>query len=318
MDKQALVLGATGSFGGAVALELLRRGWRVRALLRDAARLKRLGGAAGAIEPLIGDALNFDDVARAAQGCAVLVHGVNYPYPEWVPNMERVTANALRAARQAGALFVFPGNVYGFGLQEGAALDERAGMRPNSNKGRLRVKLETAIKAATQDGKCRALIVRAGDYFGPTVRNGYVDRVFGNAVSGKPMQILGRLDIAHQWAYVPDLARLGVDLIERPMRLAPFEVVHFRGTVADPQRAFLHGVAVAAGKPSLGISVLPWPLIWLLGRFGALMREVYDMRYLFDHAIIIDDRRARALVPDFTATPLERAIAETLASYRSP
>jgi nucleoside-diphosphate-sugar epimerase len=245
----------------------------------------------------------------------VIVHGVNYPYDQWVPHMERVTANVLRAARQGDALVVFPGNVYGFGAQYDAPLGEDAGMRPNSSKGRLRVKLEIAIKAATVDGKCRALIMRAGDYFGPTVRNGYVDRIFGRAAVGKPMQILGKLDIAHQWAYVPDLARLSADLIERPLRLAPFEVVHFRGTVADPQRSFLQAIAQAAGKPSLGISVLPWPVIWAMARFNALMREVYEMRYLFDHAVIIDDKRARALAADFVPTPSGQAMAATLASY---
>ena len=317
MDRQALVLGATGSFGGALALELLARGWKVRALVRDASRLAKLGTQGRAIEAVIGDALQAEDVARAARDCAVLVHGVNYPYPQWVPNMERVTTHALRAARQVGALLVFPGNVYGFGLQDSAPLDENAGMRPNSEKGKLRVKLETAIKAATMDGKCRALIVRAGDYFGPTVRNGYVDRIFGHAAIGKPIQVLGKLDIAHQWAYVPDLARLSADLIERPMRLAAFEVVHWRGTVADPQRAFLQAIALAAGKPSLGLSVLPWPLVWLLARFSPLMREVYEMRYLFDRAIVIDDPRRRVLVPDFVATPLDTAIGATLASYRA-
>ena len=316
MSQQALILGATGSYGGAVALELLARGWQVRALLRDATRLKRLGGQGGAIEPVIGDALELDDVMAAAAGCSVIVHGVNYPYDQWVPHMERVTANALRAARQAGALLVFPGNVYGFGLQEGVALDENAGMRPNTAKGRLRVKLEIAIKAATQDGKCRALIVRAGDYFGPTVRNGLVDRVFGQAARAKKMQVLGRLDIAHQWAYVPDLARLSADLIERAGRLAPFEIAHFRGTIALPQRQFLQRIAAAAGQPGLGMSALPWPMLWLAGRFSALMREVYEMRYLFDHSIIIDDPRARLLVPEFTATPPDQAIAATLDSYR--
>jgi hypothetical protein len=41
------------------------------------------------------------------------------------------------------------------------------------------------------------------------------------------------------------------------------------------------------------------------------------MRYLFDRTIIIDDKRARILVPDFVATQLDQAIADTLTSYRA-
>ena len=36
--KTALVLGATGGIGGAVARKLSARGWRIRALNRDAAK----------------------------------------------------------------------------------------------------------------------------------------------------------------------------------------------------------------------------------------------------------------------------------------
>lgn len=41
-----------------------------------------------------------------------------------------------------------------------------------------------------------------------------------------------------------------------------------------------------------------------------------EMRYLFDHSITLDDRRRRELLPDFTHTPIEDALASTIASYR--
>jgi nucleoside-diphosphate-sugar epimerase len=178
----------------------------------------------------------------------------------------------------------------------------------------LRVKLEQALHEATIDEKARLLIVRAGDYFGPTVRNGYVDRLFGNARLGKAMQALGRLEVAHQWAYMPDLARLTVDLLEL-RNLKPFEVVHFKGDVVPAQRDFLQAIANAAGKPGLRVQRLPWWLLRGLSLFDPLMREVLEMRYLFDSAVIIDDPRRRELLPDFKTTPLLEAVRETLVSY---
>jgi nucleoside-diphosphate-sugar epimerase len=158
------------------------------------------------------------------------------------------------------------------------------------------------------------LIVRAGDYFGPTVRNGYVDRLFGAARKGKSMQVLGRLDVPHQWAYVPDLARLSVDLLALP-NLQPFEVVHCKGHIVSAQHELLQLIANEAGKPGLHIRRLPWWLLRMVALVDPLMREVMEMRYLFDRAVIIDDPRRRELLPQFTGTPLDQAVRDTLASY---
>jgi nucleoside-diphosphate-sugar epimerase len=261
-----------------------------------------------------GDAQDREALALAAAGVETIVHGVNYPYPQWIPHMQTVTGNVIAVARDLGARIVFPGNVYGFGAQTLHPLPETAAVAPNGKKGRLRVKLEQALHDATIDGAAQVLIVRAGDYFGPTVRNGYVDRLFGHARVGRPMQALGRLDVPHQWAYVPDLARVTADLLEQA-ELKPFEVVHFKGDVVDSQRQFLRLIARLADVPALRIRRLPWWLLRVAGLFDPLMREVLEMRYLFDRAVIIDDPHRRELLPHFTATPLPRAVQETLDSY---
>jgi len=45
MSKLALVIGATGSFGGHAAAALLKHGWTVRALARDPAAAQAKAGA---------------------------------------------------------------------------------------------------------------------------------------------------------------------------------------------------------------------------------------------------------------------------------
>ncbi len=316
-NKPVLVLGATGSFGGAVALELLQRGGAVRALVRDEAKARVLFGGHRGLEFAAGDARDPGAVDRAAAGCGAIVHGINFPYDQWSPNMYVVTENVVGAAEAEGALVVFPGNVYGLGDQTGRPLDEAAENAPCSAKGVIRVDLETSLRQAAEAGAARVLIVRAGDYFGPTMRNGLVDPIFGNAAKAKPMRALGRLDMPHQWAYLPDLARAVADLMEKPGRLALFEVVHFAGHVAETEGAFLRLVAAASGHPDLPVGVAPWWMLRLAGLFSGVVREVMEMRYLFDGAVILDEPRLRELLPRFKATPIEVAVRDTLQSYRT-
>ncbi|MBN9026869.1 MAG: NAD(P)H-binding protein, partial [Rhizobiales bacterium] len=77
-QKRALVIGATGGVGGAVARALLAHGWRVRALQRDPAAARRKPGGDG-IEWVRGDAMNPADVIAAAEGASILFHGANPP-----------------------------------------------------------------------------------------------------------------------------------------------------------------------------------------------------------------------------------------------
>jgi nucleoside-diphosphate-sugar epimerase len=315
-DDGVLVLGATGSFGAGAAIEFVGRGLGVRCLVRNPDKARKLLGSAPNLELIQGDVQNRDLVARAADRCAVLVHAVNYPYHEWVPNMERATGNVIAAAQSAGATILFPGNVYGLGPQTGAPLKEDAPNMPNTRKGTLRVKLEQTLREAAEKGPCRVLVLRAGDYCGPTVRNGLVDPLFGNAVRGKAMWTLGNLNVAHQWAYIPDLARAGGDLLALQKRLAAFELVHFAGHLADPERDFVDLVAREAGHPGLPVRVYPWWLLRLVGIFQPQVRELIELRYLFDSSVILDGTRLCHLLPGYADTPVVEAVRATLDSYK--
>ena len=75
-QKTALVLGATGGIGGEMARALIVRGWKVRALTRNLPKIPRpIPGIAWTQ----GDAMNRSDVIAAADGAALIVHGVNPP-----------------------------------------------------------------------------------------------------------------------------------------------------------------------------------------------------------------------------------------------
>ncbi|MCY7363267.1 MAG: SDR family NAD(P)-dependent oxidoreductase, partial [Ignavibacteria bacterium] len=67
-EKVILVTGATGQQGGAVAIHLIKDGWKVRALVRDenkpaALELQKLGA-----ELFKGDLGNMESIEKAMEG----------------------------------------------------------------------------------------------------------------------------------------------------------------------------------------------------------------------------------------------------------
>lgn len=73
-----LVTGGTGFIGSHSTAAILDAGHRVRMLVRDAARARRvlttLGADAGRVEVVVGDVTDPADVTRAADGCAAALH----------------------------------------------------------------------------------------------------------------------------------------------------------------------------------------------------------------------------------------------------
>lgn len=103
---RALVTGATGFVGSAVARALCRRGCQVRALVRSNADRRNLSGLG--LELATGDLEDPASLARALSDCQALFHvaadyrlGVADPRPLYRSNVEG-TRNVLEAAQRAG------------------------------------------------------------------------------------------------------------------------------------------------------------------------------------------------------------------------
>ena len=103
---KALVTGATGFVGAAIAKTLLASGWQVRVLARagsDRGNLRQL-----AAEVVEGDLNDLRSLERALEGCTALFHaaadyrlGARDPKPLYLTNVEG-TRNILSAAHKAG------------------------------------------------------------------------------------------------------------------------------------------------------------------------------------------------------------------------
>jgi nucleoside-diphosphate-sugar epimerase len=182
----ALVLGVSGSIGGEVARQLCARGWLVRALHRDPAKLTKRDDR---FEWLQGDAMIREDVVAAARGAQLIVHAVNPPgYRNWAGLVLPMIDNTIAAARASGSRILLPGTVYNYGPGAFPLLTESSSQEPLTNKGAIRVDLERRLQAASSDG-VRGLVVRAGDFFGPgTTGNSWFSG--GLVKPGKPLRAM--------------------------------------------------------------------------------------------------------------------------------
>lgn len=313
LDRTALVLGATGGIGGAVARRLLSEGWTVRALHRDPDGLAGTAGLPGLLWTR-GDAMNASDTAAAAEGVSVIVHAVNPPgYRNWGQLVLPMLDNTIAAACANGARIVLPGTVYNFGPDAFPVLRETSPQHPRTIKGGIRAEMERRLRVASEHG-AKVLIVRAGDFFGPqAASNNWFAQ--GLVKPGKPVTAItypGARGIGHQWAYLPDVAETIVQLLDRREALEPFAAFHMEGHWDADGTQMVAAIRRAAGEPHPPVRGTPWWLMRLASPFVPLFREILEMRYLWETSLRMDNGRLRSVLGTEPHTPLDEAVRTTL------
>lgn len=310
--RTVLVLGATGGIGSAVARRLSERGWKVRALNRNVAKVAH---KAPIYEWIEGDAMKRLDVRAAAEGAELIVHAVNPAgYRNWGKLVLPMLDNTIAAAKAEGARILLPGTIYNFGPDAFPVLTEDSPQNPHTEKGTIRKKMELRLRAASDAG-VGVIILRAGDFFGPDAANNWFSQ--GLIKPGKPLTAIsypGKKGIAHQWAYLPDVAETMIRLIERAEALPAFAVYHMRGFFDDDGMKLVAAIRRATKQPELPVRAFPWWLVTLTSPFVPLFRELRKMRYLWRQPLQMPNDRLLAVLGEEPKTPIDEAVAKTLKS----
>ncbi len=306
----ALVVGAQGGVGSETALALGRHGWAIRALVRDVAKAPARAGW----DYVQGDAMNRDTVVAAARGAGLIVHAVNPPgYRAWDRLVLPMIYFTIESAQASGARILLPGTIYNYGPDAYPLLAEDAPQRPQTRKGRIRVEMEARLEAAAARG-VRSLILRAGDYFGPRSGNNWFGQ--GLVKPGKPLKSIlypGAPGVGHAWAYLPDVAETFARLADRERELPAFARFHFEGQWDDDGTAVIAAIRRAAGAPSVPVRAFPWWLLALIAPFNETMRELREMKPLWQLPARLDNRRLVAFLGEEPHTSLGVAVGATLA-----
>ena len=315
MTSKALILGATGGFGGEVAKALHSHGWQIGALHRNPNMAARQTADMPFIDWTKGDVMNAADVRAAAIDAALIVHAVNPPgYRNWGGTVIPMLDNTIAAAKETGARILFPGTIYNFGPEALPLLDETSLQTPRTRKGKLRAEMERRLKAASGEG-VPILILRAGDFFGGRqAGNSWFAQGFvkaGRKVRG--VTYPGPRHVGHAWAYLPDMAETAARLLLREDELGRFEVFHFGGHWLEPGVEMADAIHHAVDKPGAPIKRFPWFAVTLLSPFVETFREMREMRYLWKKPARLDNAKLLAFLGHEPHTHLDIAVRTTLA-----
>jgi len=304
------VIFGAGPLGLAVMRELHCQGKRVRLISRSgratfAKDMQTEVGGAHAADPA--------QAREVCEGAAVVYHCVGLPYPRW-PEFPAIAAGIVEGAAFAGAKLVYGDNLYMYGPVDFPMSEDRP-CAAATKKGRIRAEIARTLLDTHKAGKIRVAIGRGSDFFGPFATDTAMmgSRVFGRALAGQSVQVLGDPDRLHTYTFIDDFGKALAVMGERDEALG--KVWHVPSAPAMTTRHFVEAIYRALGKPAK-LSGAPRFAIRLAGLFDANMKELFDMLYQFERDFVMVSSCFEKTF-GMPATPPDEAIRQTLDWYRA-
>lgn len=303
--KTVLIMGINGAFGGYVTEALARKGWQIRALIRDPAKLpERFQGT----EVIKGNANNIDDVRRATNNVDLVVYGVNPANYDWENTALHWLNITATVAEEKALNIIFPGNVYALNPENGPEFNEDALSDPISSKGHIRKAMEARLKTASQNG-AKVVIIRCGDFIGKNLPSTWIQFLIKKTKKGTNLTAPGDINLTHSWAYLPDVAQAVTKITSKLNELPAFNIFHFKGNQFSLNE-LSQSIKQITGKKVV-MKKFPWFVIKAMSFFSTLYAGLVEMRYLWKVEINLDDTKLNTLLGHKTTiTPLNEILVE--------
>lgn len=267
------------------------------------------------IEHVALDAADSQRLISASRGAAAILHCAAPPYHRWASEWPALVSSVGAAAEATGAVLVMLGNLYGYGPVS-VPLTEKQPLAAAGPKGRVRAAGWEQVRNLHEQGRIKAVEVRASDFFGPGVTEGghLAARVVPRVLRGKPVSALGDPDAPHSWTYLPDVARTLVEVATeerawgRPWHVPTEPALSVRGMVDR--------LATESGSGPVAVRRLSPAVLAVASLFSPLLRELKEIRYQFDGPFVLDSTAYEA---EFAvrATPVDEQVRATVAWWRA-
>jgi nucleoside-diphosphate-sugar epimerase len=300
------VLGARGRIGRAVAKAFIDAGYEVRGVTRDRKLPEELAGAIG----VAADALDRNSLIAATEGVDIVFNGLSPVYSDWSTCLP-MAENVMAACAENGARHFFPGTVYNFGSPIPAVITEDTPQNPTTEKGRIRVAMEELFRREAEADRVHTAILRAGDFFGGKGTGAWFDLVVASKFEKGVYTAPGKVDLVHEWAYLPDLAAAFVTLADNRDKLGAFECFNFADhAVTD---LAMKAAAQSALGECLELASMPWWVLRLGSPFNPMWKAIVSMSYLRFEPHRLAPGRLADIVGHVPHTSLEKAVAGAIA-----
>lgn len=301
------VLGASGGAGNAIARALHDAGMPTRAVSRSMAALP------DGIDVVSADITDPDDLARALEGSSVAYMAAQPPYHRWSEEFPDMLEGVILASGSIGAKLVMVDNLYAYGPGH----DRLTPTTPHTatdRKGMVRHQMHARLLEAHHRGDVRVTIGQASDYYGPRSGNSAITSLAVDPIgSGGALRWIGSLDTLHSIAYLPDTARAFVALGTSDEADGRTWVLPHGDPVTG--RQFTDLINSHLDQPRK-VSRVSKPMLTMAAPFHRISRETLGVAYQWTDPWIADDAAFQAALGPFTPTPLEAAVAHTVAAYR--
>lgn len=308
-SEKVNVIFGTGPLGMAVMRELRRHGVQRIRMVNRSGRLAELAP----VEVVKGDASQPSEAIALCKDAEAVYHCAMPTYTNWPQLFPALTAGIMAGAAAADAKLIYGDNLYMYGQVKGP-LTENMPYLATGKKGLTRAHMAEALLHAHQSGKVRVAIGRASDYYGPGVKQSSLgERVFGFALGGKSVDLLGNVDMPHTYTYIDDFAKGLVTLGQEDRALG--EVWHMPSAKTMTTREMLAMLFDELGS-TRSIRTSSRGMVSVIGLFHPMLRELKEVFYEFEQPFILDHSKFLAAFGPQTTTPHEEAIRKTVQWYK--
>jgi nucleoside-diphosphate-sugar epimerase len=299
------IIGAGGSIGTPLAMELLKANEKVRLVSRSNLSIP---GA----EYFKADIYSYEETLNSVKNSDVvyLCAGIPYEVKVWAEFWPKIMQNAIDACKKVNAKLIFFDNVYMYGKVDGK-MTESTPYNPCSKKGEIRAKIATLLETEMKQKNINAIIARSADFYGPYATKNSVPfmLVIENLMKGKKAQWLVNIDKSHSYTYTMDCAK-ALHLLSNHEEC--FNQVWHMPTYNPgvTGKDFIELVAKEVGVPPKYMVLKKW-MIKLAGLSDKTIKESYEMLYQNEFDYYFDSTKFNDFF-NFKPTTYSEGIHETI------
>jgi len=279
------ILGAGGSIGNPLALELLKNNKKVRLVSRS-------GFTMDNAESFKADITNLNETIESTKNSDVvyICAGLVYDHKIWAVQWPKIISIAIEACKVNKSNLIFFDNVYMYGKVDGKMTEETP-YNPVSKKGEIRANISRMLEAEFNKGDVEISIARAADLYGPysTKTSMLYILAIDNMINGKKAKWLSNPNVTHSFSYTLDCAKALVLLSDNNDTFN--QIWHLPSFNPAPTgKEFIELIADELGvNPKY--SVLSKWMVALGGLFDKSIREISEMLYQNEYDYYFDSSK---------------------------